>query len=114
VLFLYRYETWPFALREEHWLRVFEYRVLRKIFGPKRVEIIRDWEKFSTEDLHDFHHSPGIQVIRSRIIRWLGHMACMNERRSEYRVLAEKTERDHLETSRHKVLDNIKMDHTEI
>jgi hypothetical protein len=68
---------------------VFEYRVLRKIFGPKRVEV-RDWEKFSNEDLHDFHHSQGIQVIQSRIIRRLGHMACMEERRSAYRVLAGK------------------------
>ena len=42
LLFLYRYETWPFTLTELHWLRVFEYRVLRKLFGPKRVEIIRD------------------------------------------------------------------------
>jgi len=47
-------------------------------------------------------HQAGIQVIKSRIIKWLGHMACMKER-SAYRVLVEKTERDHLETSRHEV-----------
>ena len=93
---------------------MFEYRVLRKIFGPKRVEVIRDWEKFSNEVLRDFHQSPGIQVIQSRIISRLGHMACTVERRSAYGVLAEKTERDHLETNRHKVVDNIKMDNMEI
>jgi len=88
-LLLYRYETWPLTLTDEHWLRVFEYRVLRKLFGPKRVEIIRDWEKFCNEDC-DFHHSPGIQVNKSRIIRWLGHTAYMEESRSARRVLAEK------------------------
>jgi hypothetical protein len=60
-VFLYRYETWPFALREEHWLRVFECKVLMKIFGPKRYEITRGWEKFSNEDLND---QAGIQVIK--------------------------------------------------
>jgi hypothetical protein len=55
----------PFTLTEKHWLKVFEYRVLRKLFGPEGGN---NWEKFCNKGLHDFHYSPGIQVIKSRII----------------------------------------------
>jgi hypothetical protein len=57
---LYGYETWSLALREEHRLRVFENRVLRRIFGPKRDEVAREWRKLHNEELHNFYSSPDI------------------------------------------------------
>jgi hypothetical protein len=53
-------ETWPFTLREEHKLRVFENRVLRRIFGPKRDEVTGDWRKLHSEELHILYSSPNI------------------------------------------------------
>jgi hypothetical protein len=57
---LYGCETWSVALREEHRLRVFENRVLRRIFGPKRDEVTRDWKKLHNEELHNLYSSPDI------------------------------------------------------
>jgi hypothetical protein len=51
----YGYETWSLTLREEHRLRVSENRVLRRIFGPKRVEVTGDWRKLHNEELHNFY-----------------------------------------------------------
>jgi len=74
---------------EEHGLRVFENRVLRKIFGPKRDEVTGEWRKLHSEELNDLHSSPNVvQVIKSRRMRWTGHVARMRVRRGEYRVLA--------------------------
>jgi hypothetical protein len=55
---LYVCETWSVTLREEHRLRVFETSVLRRIFGPKREEVIRDWGRLHNEDLHNLYTSP--------------------------------------------------------
>jgi hypothetical protein len=57
---LYGCETWPLTLREEHRLRVFENRVLRRIFGPKRDEVTGEWRKLHNEELHDLYPSPSI------------------------------------------------------
>jgi hypothetical protein len=74
---LYGYETWSFTLREEHRLRVFENRVLRKIFGPKRDED-GSWRKLHNDELHSLYSSPNIvRVIKSRRMRWAGHVAYM-------------------------------------
>jgi hypothetical protein len=63
---------------EEHRLRVFEIRVLRRIFGRKRDEVTGDWGKLHNEELHNLYCSPNtIGVIRSRRMRWMGHVACM-------------------------------------
>jgi len=71
-----------FTLREEHRLRVFENRMLRRIFGPKRDEVTRERRKLHNEELNYLYSSPKIvQVIKSRRLRWAGHVACMRERR---------------------------------
>jgi len=84
---LYGCETWSLTLREERRLRVFENRVLRRIFWPRRDEVTGEWRKLHNEELNDLYCSPNIvQVIKSRRIRRVGHVACMGERRGVYRV----------------------------
>ena len=74
-------------------LRVFESSVLRRIFGPKRDELIGEWRKLHNEELSDLYSSPNIVwVIKSRNLSWAGHVACMEENRGMYRVLVEKPE----------------------
>jgi hypothetical protein len=69
-------ETWSLTLREEHGLRVFENRVLRRIIGPKRDEETGGWRKLRNEDLHNLYSSPSIiRMIKSRRMRWTGHIA---------------------------------------
>jgi hypothetical protein len=85
-LVLYGYKTWSLTLREEHRLRVFENRALRRIFGPKRDEFTREWRKLHNEDLRDLYSSPSIiRIIKSRRMRWAGHVARMLEKRNSYR-----------------------------
>jgi hypothetical protein len=73
-------------LREEHRLRVFENRVLRRIFGPEREED-GSWRKLHNDELHDLYSSPNIvRVIKSRKMRWAGHVERMEEGRGVYRV----------------------------
>jgi hypothetical protein len=70
---LYGCETWSLTLREEHELRVFENRVLRRIFGPKRDEVTRGWRKLHNEELHGLYSSPSIiRVIKARRMSWAG------------------------------------------
>ena len=78
---LYGCETWLLTLREEHRLRVFENRVLSRIFGPKRDEVTVKWRKQQREELNDLYSSPNIiWVIKSRRMRWAGHVAHIGER----------------------------------
>jgi hypothetical protein len=87
---LYGCETWSLTLREERGLRVFEDRVLRRIFGPKRDEVTEDWIIQHNEELNDLYSSTTIvRVIKSRM-RWAGHLARMGEGRGAYRVLVGK------------------------
>jgi hypothetical protein len=80
-LVLYECETWSLTLREEHRLRVFENRVLRRIFGPKRNEVTGEWSKLYNEELHDLHSSPSIiRIIKSRRMRLAGNVARMGRR----------------------------------
>jgi hypothetical protein len=73
---LYGCETWSLTLREEHRLRVFENRVLRRIFGPKGDEMTGDWRKMHNEELHNLQSSPNIIImIKSTRMRWAGHVA---------------------------------------
>jgi hypothetical protein len=79
-------------LREEHRLRVFENRMLRRIFGPEREED-RLWRKLHNDELHSLYSSLNIvRVIKSRRIRWAGHVACMGEGRNVFRVLVGRPE----------------------
>ena len=90
---LYGCETWSLTLREEHRLRAFEIRVLRRIFGPKMDEVTREWRKLQNEELNDLYCSPNIvRLIKSRKMRWAGHVARMGERRGVYKVLVGKHE----------------------
>jgi hypothetical protein len=90
---LYGCETWSLTLREDHRLRVFENRVLRRIFGPKRDEVTGEWRKLHNEDFCDLYSSPSIiRIIKSRRMRWAGHVARMGEKRNAYRLLLGKPE----------------------
>ena len=80
--------TWSLTLREEDGLRVFEIRVLRKIFWPKRAEVTRDWRRLHKEELCALNCSLNIiRIIKSRRVRWAGHVACVGDRKGAYRVL---------------------------
>jgi hypothetical protein len=90
---LYVCETWSVTLREEQRLRVFENRVLRRIFGPKRDEATGELRTLHNEELNDLYSSPNIiRVINSRRMRWAGHVACMGEKRGAYRILVVRPE----------------------
>jgi hypothetical protein len=90
LVVLYGCETWSLTLREEYRLRVFENRVLRRIFGPKRDEVTGEWGKLHNEELRDLYSSPSIiRIIKSRM-RWAGHVAQMGEKRNAYRLLVGK------------------------
>ena len=90
--------------------------VLRRIFGPKRDEVTGEWRKLHNEELNDLYSSPNIvQVIKSRRMRWAGHVARMGEKRNAYRVLVGKLgEKALLGRPRHRWEGNIKVDHIEI
>ena len=84
---LYGCETWSFTLREERKLRVFENMVLRRIFGPRMDEVTGEWRILHNEELNELYTSPNIEGwIKSRILRWAGHVTHMGEERGMYRV----------------------------
>jgi len=94
---LYGCETWLLTLREERSLRVFENRVLRGIFGPKRDGVTGDWRKLHNKELNDLYYSHNIVwVIKSRRVRWAGQVACMGERCIQGFGGENLRERDHL------------------
>jgi hypothetical protein len=86
-------QTWSLTLREEHKLRVFENRVFRRILGPKRDEVTGEWRKLHNEELHRLYSSPSIiRMIKSRRMRWAGHVARVAMKRNAYRILEGKPE----------------------
>jgi hypothetical protein len=89
----YGCETWSLTVRDEHRLRVFENRVLRRIFGPKRDEMTGDWRKLHNVELHNLYSSPNIiRMTKSRRVRWAGHVARMGDKRNTCRILVGKPE----------------------
>jgi len=74
-------ETWTLTFREEHRLRVFENRVQRRIFGPKKDEVTGEWRRLHNWELNDPYSSPNIWVIKLRRMRCVGHVACMGQDR---------------------------------
>ena len=113
---LYECETWSLTLRDERRLRVFENRVLRRVFGPKRDEVTGEWRKLHNEELSDLYPLPNIvRVVKSRRMRWAGHVAPMVEGRVVYRVLIGKPEgKKPLGRPRRRWEDNIKLDLEEV
>ena len=106
---LYGCETWSPTVSEEHRLRVFGNRVLRKMFGPMRDEVMGEWGRQHNETLYDLY-APNIWVIESRM-KWVGHVAHMGKRRGAYRILVGRPEgRILLGRPRHTWWDDIKMD----
>jgi hypothetical protein len=100
------------TLREEHRLRVFENRVVRRIFVPKRDEVTGEWRKLHNEELHDLYSSPSkIRIIKSRRMKWAGHVARKGEKKNAYRLLMRKPEgKRSLGRPRRRWVDNIRMD----
>jgi hypothetical protein len=112
ITFLYGCETWSFTLREECRLSVLENRVLRRIFGPKRDEVTGEWRRLHNKELYAGYCSPNIiRVIKSRRLRWAGHVARMAEGRGACRALVGKTEgRRPVGRFRRRWKDNITVD----
>ena len=100
----------------ERKLRVFENMVLRRIFGPRRYEVMGEWRRLQNEEPNDLYCWPNIvRVIKSRRMRRAGHVTRMGEERGVYRVLVGKSEgRRRLGRSRHTWVDNIRMDIQEV
>jgi hypothetical protein len=104
------------GLREEHRLREFETRVLRRIYGPKRDEVTGEWRKLHNEERRDLYSSPSIiRMMKSRSMRWAGHVARIGEKRKAYRLLVGKPEgKRPLGRPRRRWVNNIRMDLGEV
>ena len=111
----YGCEVRSFTLSEERRLRIFENRILRRIFGPKK-DANGEWIKLHNEELHSLYRSPNIvRVIKSRRLRWAGNVARMEEGRSAFKILTGKpTGKRPLVRPKRRWEDNIRMDLEEI
>ena len=109
---MYGCETWSLTSREERKLRVHENMMLRRIFGPRRGEVTGEWRRLHNEELNDLYCSPNIvRVLKSRRMRWAGHVARMDEERGVYRILVGKPDgKRPLGRPRRRWVDNIRMD----
>jgi hypothetical protein len=113
---LYGCKTCSLTLKEEHRLRAFENKVLRRIFGPRRDEVTGGWRKLHNGELRELYSSPSfIRIMKARKMKWVEHIARMGENRNEYRLLVGKPEgRRPLGRPRRRWLDNIRMDLVEV
>jgi hypothetical protein len=104
---MYGCEIWPIPWRKERRLTVFENRVLRKIFGPRKAEVTGKWRRLHNEELHDLKFSPN--NIKSGRTKWVGYVARMGDRRGEYRFFLGRPEgKRPLERPRRRWACNIK------
>jgi hypothetical protein len=101
-------ETWSLTIREEHRLRVFENRMLRRVLAPKRDEVMGGWRKLHDEEIcHLYSSACIIKMIKSRRMRWAGHVAQMGEKINTYRILVARPETKRpLRRPRNKWVDN--------
>jgi hypothetical protein len=108
---LYGCKTQSLTLREDYKLRVFENRMLRRIFGPKRDGVMGGWRKLHNDELHNLYFSPNIiRIIKTRRMRWAGHVARMGEKMYMYRLLVGKPEgKRPLGRPRRRWIDNTKI-----
>jgi hypothetical protein len=91
---MYGCETWFLTLREEHRLRVFENRVMRRIFRPKRDEVTGGWRKLHNEALYNLYSSQNnLRTLEARRMRWAVHVARMGKMRNAYKIVVRKPER---------------------
>jgi hypothetical protein len=99
-------------IRKQDRLGLFENRVLRRIFGPKREKVVGGWRRLHNEELHNLYTSPNIvNTITSRSMRWAGHVACTGKMKNTYKILAGKPERKRpLGRPQRRWEDNIRMD----
>jgi hypothetical protein len=113
---LYGCEAWSLTMEVESRLRVFENRVLKRIFWPKREKVTGEWRKLHNKELNDLYSSPKIvRVIKLRRMRWAGQVACMGDSKGVYWVLVGKPEgKKPLGRPRHRWKDNINMDLQEV
>jgi hypothetical protein len=90
-LVLYGWETWFRTLKEEHRLRIFEDKELRRLFAPRRNEVTGGWKKLHNEEHRDMYSAPSlIRIIKTRRMKWAGHVARMRKKRNVYRLLVGK------------------------
>jgi hypothetical protein len=90
---LYGCEIWSLTLREKQRLRVFENKVLMRIFGPRRDEVTGGWRNLHNEEPHDLYSSPSIiRIIKSRRMLWAGYVARIGEKRNSFKLLVAKSE----------------------
>jgi hypothetical protein len=108
----YGYETCSLTLWEEYRFRVYEIRMLRKLFGPKRGEVTGGWRRLHNEEHHNVYSSPSIiRVTKSRRVKGAGHVVSMEETKNAYKILVSKPEgKRSLGRSTHSWEYNIKMD----
>jgi hypothetical protein len=111
-LVLYGHEIWSLTLREKHRLRMCQNKVLRRIFELKTFKVTGGWRKLRNEKLHNLYSSPNIiRMIKTRRMRWAGHVARMRPNRNVYRILEGNLEgKRPLGKPKHRWLNNIKTD----
>jgi hypothetical protein len=94
---------------------VFENRVLRRIFGPKTDEVTGEWRKMHNEDLHELYSSPSIiRIMKSRRMRWAGHVTRMGEKTNAYRLVGKPEGKRPLGSPRRRWVDTIRIDLVEV